>query len=66
LDPEEAEIADVLQMEESESPADNGQQVHDEKVVQTLKVRAIAEMARRGIKITPAQNTAAIGILPKV
>ena len=66
MSPEEEQIADALQEEELEVPADDGQQVHDEKVVQTLKVRAIADMAKRGIKIAPAQNKAAIGILPKV
>jgi hypothetical protein len=38
----------------------------DEKVIQTLKVRAIADMANRGIKITPEQNKVAVGIFPKV
>jgi hypothetical protein len=66
LTPEEEDIANALQEEQCETPADDGQQVHDEKIVQTLKVRAIADMARKGIKITPAQNKAAIGILPKV
>jgi hypothetical protein len=66
LNPEEEEIANALRGEELETPADNGQQIHDEKVVQTLKVRAIADMARRGVKITPAENKAAIGISPKV
>jgi hypothetical protein len=66
LNPEEEEIANALRGEELETPADNGQQIHDEKVVQTLKVRAIADMARRGVKITPAENKAAIGIFPKV
>ena len=46
--------------------ADDGRDAHDEKVVQTLKVRAIADMARKGVKITAAQSKAAIGILPKV
>jgi hypothetical protein len=46
--------------------ADHGWDVHDEKVVQTLKVHAIAEMARKRAKITAAQSKAAIGILPKV
>ena len=43
---------------------DDGWDAHDEKVVQTLKVCAIAGMARKGVKITAAQSKAAIGILP--
>jgi hypothetical protein len=66
LTPEEEDIVNALQEEQCETPADDGQQVHDEKIVQTLKVCAIADMARKGIKITPAQNKAAISILPKV
>ena len=46
--------------------ADDGQDAHDEKVVQTLKVCAIADMARKGVKITAAQSKAVIGILPKI
>jgi len=45
---------------------DNGQEVHDEKVVQTLKACAIADMVKKKIKITPEQNCEAISILPKV
>ena len=66
LTPEEEEIADTLGEEDAEVPTDNGQQIHDDKVVQTLKVCAIADMTKRGIKITPTQNRAAISILLKV
>jgi hypothetical protein len=66
LTPEEEEIAAAIEDENDGVPADNGQQVHDEKVIQTLKVRAIADMANRGIKITPEQNKVAVGIFPKV
>jgi hypothetical protein len=69
LTPDEEEIAAALQEDDSEPEAmlaDDGRDAHDEKVVQTLKVRAIADMARKGVKITAAQSKAAIGILPKV
>lgn len=66
LTPKEEDIVNALQEDKSETPFDNGQKLHNEKIVQTLKVHAIADMARRGIKITPMQNKAAIGILPKV
>ena len=66
LTPEEENITNALQEDESETSPDNGQQLHDKKIVQTLKVHAVTDMARKGIKITPAQNKAAIGILPKV
>ena len=66
LTPEEEDIANALQEDESETPPDNRQQLYDEKLVQTLQVHAVTDIARRGIKITPAQNKAAIGILPKV
>ena len=64
LTPEEEEIAAAIQEDAADVPADNGQEVHDEKVVQTLKVRAIADMLKK-IKITPEQNWEAIGILLK-
>lgn len=62
---DEQEISEALQGEEEEMPADDGQQVHDEKVVQTMKVRAIAEMVKCGVKITPTQSKAAMGVIPK-
>lgn len=66
LTPEEEQVAEVLDEEALETPIDDGQQVHDNKVVQTLKVRAVTEMARRGIHISPAENKTAVGIFPKV
>ena len=66
MTPDEEEIVDTLGKNDVDVPTDDRQQVHDEKVIQTLKVCAIADMAKRGIKITPTQNKAAIGILPKV
>jgi hypothetical protein len=66
LTPEEEEIAAAVQEDAADVPADNGQEVHDEKVVQTLKARAIADMVKKKIKITPEQNRNAISILPKV
>lgn len=66
LTPEEEEIAAAIQEDAADVPVDNGQEVHDEKVVQTLKVRAIADMVKKKIKITPEQHWEAIGILPKV
>ena len=66
LTPEEEEITDTLGEEDAEVPTDNRQQIHDDKVVQTLKVCAITDMTKRGIKITPTQNRAAISILPNV
>jgi hypothetical protein len=53
LTPDEEEIVDTLGKNDVDVPTDDGQQVHDEKVVQTLKVCAITDMAKRGIKITP-------------
>jgi hypothetical protein len=53
LTPDEEEIVDTLGKNDVDVPTDDRQQVHDEKVVQTLKVRAITDMAKRGIKITP-------------
>jgi hypothetical protein len=52
---DEEEIATALQEDDSEPEAmlaNDGWDAHDEKVVQTLKVCAIADMARKGIKIT--------------
>jgi hypothetical protein len=46
--------------------ADGGQLDHDKAVVKTLQGRAIAEMAARGVNITPAQNRLAEKIFPKV
>ena|ERR1700683_897349 len=69
LTPDEEKFATALQGDDLEPEAmlaDDGQDAHDEKVVQTLKVHAIADMARKGVKITAAQSKAAIGILPKV
>jgi hypothetical protein len=66
LMPEEEEIAAAIEDENAEVPLDNGQQVHDEKVVQTLKLQAIADMARRNIKIAPEENAVVTGIFPKV
>ena len=66
LTPEEEDIANALQEDKSKTPLDNREQLHDEKIMQTLKVHAVTDMARKGIKITPVQNKAAIGILPKV
>jgi hypothetical protein len=66
LTPEEEEIAAAVQEDAADVPVDNGQEVHDEKVVQTLKARAIADMVKKKIKITPEQNHNAISILPKV
>ena len=66
MTPEEEEIAAAIQDDAAGVPVDNGQEVHDEKVVQTLKARAIADMVKKKIKITPEQNREAIGILPKV
>ena len=53
LTPNEEELVDTLREDDVDVPTDDGQQVHDKKVVQTLKVRAITDMAKRGIKITP-------------
>ena len=66
MTPEEEEIAAAIQEDAADVPVDNGQEVHDKKVVQTLKVRAIADMVKKKIKITPEQHWEAIGILPKV
>ena len=66
LTPEEEEIAAAIREDAANVPLDNGQEVHDEKVVQTLKARAIADMVKKKIKITPEHNHEAIGILPKV
>ena len=66
MTPEEEEIAAAVQEDAADVPADNGQEVHDEKVVQTLKAHAIADMVKKKIKITPEQNRNAISILPKV
>jgi hypothetical protein len=66
LTPEEEEIAAAIQEDAADVPLDNRQEVHDEKVIQTLKARAIADMVKKKIKITPEQNREAIGILPKV
>jgi hypothetical protein len=66
LTPEEEEIVAAVQEDATDIPVDNGQEVHDEKVVQTLKARAIADMVKKKIKITPEQNRNAISILPKV
>ena len=51
LTPDEEEIATALQEDDSEPEAmlaDDGWDAHDEQVVQTLKVRAIADIKKRG------------------
>ena len=63
LTSDKEEIADTLREDDVDVHTDDGQQVHDEKVVQTLNICTIADMAKRGIKITPTQNKAAISIL---
>ena len=66
MTPEEEEIAAAIQEDAADVPVDNGQEVHDEKVVQILKVHAIVDMVKKKIKITPEQHREAIGILLKV
>lgn len=45
---------------------ETGQQVHDDKVVKTLKVKAISEMAKRGVQIGASENMQALALFPKV
>ena len=44
MTPEEEEIAAAVQEDAADVPADNGQEVHDEKLVQTLKACTITDM----------------------
>lgn len=45
---------------------ETGQQVHDDKVVKTLKVKVISEMTKRGIQISASENTQALALFLKV
>ncbi|KAJ7907708.1 hypothetical protein B0H13DRAFT_2332099 [Mycena leptocephala] len=52
LSPEERELAQTL--------------AHDEAVIRSVRDRAIADMAKRKVKITDAENKTALGLFPKV
>ena len=52
--------------DEEVATEETGQQVHDDKVVKTLKVKAISEMAERGIQISASENTQALTLFLKV
>ena len=62
---DEQEISEALLGEEKEMLLNDGQQVHNEKVVQTMKVQTTIEMVKNGVKITPTQSKAVMGIIPK-
>ena len=59
LTADKQENSEALQGKEEEMPGD------DEKVIQTMKVWAIAEMVKHGVKITQTQSKATMGVIPK-
>lgn len=62
---DEQEISEALLGEEEEMLLNDGQQVYNEKVVQTMKVQTTIEMVKHGVKITPTQSKAVMGIILK-
>ncbi|KAL6298463.1 hypothetical protein BKA93DRAFT_744076 [Sparassis latifolia] len=65
LSPEDDELAQVLEEEDSQLE-DDGQAIHDQRIVKTLRERAINEMARKGVVISDRDAKEALGIFPKV
>lgn len=65
-DPTEEDRELALHLGADEVSADGGQEAHDDRVVKTLREKAISEMAERGIQITTLENTQALSLFPKV
>ncbi|GBE85912.1 hypothetical protein SCP_0804360 [Sparassis crispa] len=65
LSPEDDELAQVLEEEDSQLE-DDGQAIHDQRIVKTLRERAINEMARKGVVISDRDAKEALGIFLKV
>lgn len=55
----------ALNLDEEASTEDSGQEVHDDKIVKTLKAKAISKMAERGIQTSASENTQALALFPK-
>ena len=53
-------------LDEEASTEETSQEVHDDKVVKTLKAKAISEMVKRGIQISTSENTQALALFLKV
>lgn len=67
LSAEEQEIAAVLEENDAEEGVDeSGQEEHDKKIVETLRMKAVRDMAERNITILAAEQKEAEGIFPKV
>lgn len=67
LSPEEQEIAMTLEENDNETPLeDDGQEAHDKKVVNTLRLKAIREMSAQGVIVSNTESKEAEGVLPKV
>ncbi|KIJ59521.1 hypothetical protein HYDPIDRAFT_62087, partial [Hydnomerulius pinastri MD-312] len=63
---EDAELASLLEEDESQLEDTCGQAAHDTEVTNTTRVKAIWEMREKGVIITDEQNKEALGIFPKV
>ncbi|KAE9383088.1 hypothetical protein BT96DRAFT_961105 [Gymnopus androsaceus JB14] len=58
--------AAVADEEDEQSTVSTAQLIHDTGVVKSIRARAIAEMAIKGVQITAATQKCAEGIIPKV
>ncbi|KAE9383065.1 hypothetical protein BT96DRAFT_961106 [Gymnopus androsaceus JB14] len=67
-DSEDLELnnAAVADEEDEQSTVSTAQLIHDTGVVKSIRARAIAEMAIKGVQITAATQKCAEGIIPKV
>ncbi|KIJ58079.1 hypothetical protein HYDPIDRAFT_103308 [Hydnomerulius pinastri MD-312] len=63
---EDAELASLLEEDESQLEDTCGQAAHDTEVTNTTRAKAIREMREKRVIITDEQNKEALGIFPKV
>lgn len=63
---EDQELAETLAEDDISAPDTAGQDVHDEKVVDTLRVVAIRQMEDQGIRIGTIAGQEALKLFPKV
>ncbi|KAF9233125.1 hypothetical protein BU15DRAFT_54311 [Melanogaster broomeanus] len=63
---EDAELASLMEEDESHLEDMSGQAAHDTDVTNTTRAKAIREMREKGVIITDEQNKEALGIFPKV